>query len=193
MHNLQTIFDLFDIKPKSHDLYTQAFTHSSYSHSNYERLEFLGDAVISKIVSEHLYKKYDNMDEGMMSKARTIIVQSKTLVRAAKESGFLNHILIGNSVKYAQGISDSIMEDVFEAFIGAVYLDQNEKKCHQILKRTIIHYYEIHSLGEMQDFKSLLQELLQSKGPTSIRYRGVKINDGLQYRVEVFNNNIRQG
>jgi ribonuclease-3 len=198
MFNLQPIFDLFKIKPKSLAIYEQAFTHPSYSYdhhdnNNYERLEFLGDVVISKIVSEHLYTKHPDMDEGMMSKARTIIVQSKTQVTAAKQLNFLDYILIGGSVKYAQGISDSILEDVYEAFIGAVYLDQGERKCFEILKRTIIHYYEIHSLNEMRDFKSMLQEILQRRGKVRIRYHATKINNGQQYRVEVLSNNVRCG
>jgi ribonuclease-3 len=154
---LEKLFEKFQIKPNNYSIYLEAFTHSSYKNDNhldysYERLEFLGDAIIQKIVTEHLYKKHLEMNEGDMSKARNIIVQSGTLVRAAKELLFENIILVGNSLsKNDNKITDNILEDSFEAFIGAVFLDQNEKKCYQILKRTIIHYFEINALNEFKD------------------------------------------
>jgi ribonuclease-3 len=119
-----------------------------------------------------------------MSKTRIIIVQSKTLAKAAQELNFFDIIKIGDSIKFASGISDAILEDAFEAFIGAVYLDQGDKKVYEILKRTIIHFYEIHSLNENRDFKSMLQELMMKYSKHAIHYKLIKNNDN-DYQVEV--------
>jgi ribonuclease-3 len=147
---LQNIFTKFNIVPKNFSIYQEALTHPSFDNDkklghNYQRLEFLGDAVISKIVAEHLYKKDPKLDEEVMTKDRILIVQGKTQVKAAKELGFdiKDVIDIGGSVR-DQIVTDKMLEDVFEAFIGAVYLDQGERKVYEILKRTLIHYYEIH-------------------------------------------------
>jgi ribonuclease-3 len=149
MTNILNLLNKFKIVPKNLHIYEQAFTHSSYlvnrqKVNDYERLEFLGDAIINKIVAEHLYKKHPELDENGMSKARNVIVQSKTEVKAAKELNLISSIKIGQSIKSGVGITDKILEDVFEALIGAIYLDQGEAQAYSVIKRTIIHYYEIH-------------------------------------------------
>jgi ribonuclease-3 len=136
------------------------------------------------VVSEHLYKKHPDMNEGVMSKTRAIIVQTKTEARAATELHFNEIIKIGDSVKYSTGIGEKILEDAFEAFIGAVYLDQGEKKVYEILKRTVIHYYEINSLKDLRDFKSLFQELMQKYSKKAIKYKLIT-NKHSDYAVEV--------
>lgn len=108
-----------------------------------------------------------------MSKARNIIVQSRTEVKAAKELNLINYIRIGESMKRGIGITDKILEDVFEALIGAIYLDQGEEKAYRVIKRTIIHFYEIHSLNEMTDFKTILQEKTQILLKVRPRYKRI--------------------
>jgi ribonuclease-3 len=183
MDSINNLLKHFNIKPKSYAIYDEAFTHSSYAHdtkqkADYEKLEFLGDAVIELLVSEHLYKKYKDMDEGALSKARIVIVQSKTLVKAAKKFEFEKLIKIGDSLRGLKQISDNILEDVFEAFIGAVYLDQGLIKCNTILKQTIIHLYEIHSLNENLDYKSMLQEYMQNFDKHNIAYKLIHNENG---------------
>jgi ribonuclease-3 len=177
MQSLQLLLKQFNIQPKNYDVYHQAFTHSSYGHEHkkpdYEKLEFLGDAVIQLIVSEHLFRKHPNMDEGELSRQRVLMIQSATLIRASKTLKLPNLIKLGGSIKDKNNISENIIEDVFESFIGAVYLDQGLPKCYTILKRTVIHLYEIHSLNEMNDFKTLLQEIVQEKGKHIISYRTI--------------------
>jgi ribonuclease-3 len=176
MYQIQQLLKQFDITPKNFALYQQAFTHASCTHnhkiqSNYEKLEFLGDAVIELIVSEHLLKKYLDMNEGDLSKQRIMMVQSKTLAKASKILRLPELIKFGDSIRDKNNISENIIEDVFESFIGAVYLDQGLKKCQTILKRTIIHLYEIHSLNDMADFKTMLQEQIQKTGKHHIFYK----------------------
>ncbi|MDR3330294.1 MAG: ribonuclease III [Mycoplasmataceae bacterium] len=194
---MNSLLKQFNIKPKNYAIYEEAFTHSSYAHDtrqtiDYEKLEFLGDAVIELLVSEHLYKKYKDMDEGALSKARIVIVQSKTLVKAAKVLNLERMIKIGDSLRGLNQISDNILEDVFEAFIGAVYLDQGLIKCQTILKQTIIHLYEIHSLNENLDYKSMLQEYAQKFPKHSITYKLVHNVNG-DYWSEVYVNSKKSG
>jgi ribonuclease-3 len=189
MQQIQLLLKQFNIQPKNPLLYEQAFTHSSYSHdhklkANYEKLEFLGDAVIELVVSEHLLKKHPDMNEGELSKQRIIMVQSRTLAKASHLLGLPRLIKFGESIKDKVNISENIIEDVFESFIGAVYLDQGLAKCYTVLKRTIIHLYEIHSLNEMTDFKTKLQEIVQKTGKHHITYRTISNTLG-NCRVEL--------
>jgi ribonuclease-3 len=189
MPQIQQLLKQFNIQPKNYAIYHQAFTHSSFAQgrksiSNYEKLEFLGDAVIELIVSEHLLKKHPEMNEGQLTKQRIVMIQSRTLVKAARMLKLSELIKLGGAIKDKKNISENIIEDVFESFIGAVYLDQGLAKCYTILKRTVIHLYEIHSLNEMSDFKSMLQELVQSTGKHLITYRTVKAELG-NTRVEL--------
>jgi ribonuclease-3 len=189
MQQIQSLLKQFDIHPKNDALYQQAFMHASYSHDHklkvsYEKLEFLGDAVIELVVSEHLLKKHPDMDEGQLSRQRIVMVQARTLAKASHMLGLPQLIKFGESIKDKINISENIVEDVFESFIGAVYLDQGLSKCYTILKRTIIHLYEIHSLNEMSDFKTMLQELVQKNGKHTILYKTVNNTLG-KCRVEL--------
>lgn len=190
MNNIIELLNKFKIVPKNINIYEQAFTHASCSNvknkvGDYERLEFLGDAIINKIVAEHLYKKHLEFDENGMSKARNIIVQSKTEIKAAKELNLIKYIKIGESIKFGAGITDKILEDVFEAFIGAIYLDQGEEKVYRVIKRTIIHYYEIHSLNEMSDYKTMLQEKTQMLFKIRPKYKNVHSKINNQVAIEI--------
>jgi ribonuclease-3 len=194
MNKIIELLNQFKIVPKNLAIYEQAFTHSSLSNlkqpiANYERLEFLGDSIISKIVAEHLYKKHPELDENGMSKARNIIVQSKTEIIAAKELNLIKYIKIGESIKHGNGISDKILEDVYEALIGAIYLDQGEEKAYRVIKRTIIHYYEIHSLNALSDFKTMLQEKTQTLFRIRPRYKRIYNKLPNKVCVEVWCNN----
>jgi ribonuclease-3 len=120
-----------------------------------------------------------------MSKTRNMIVQSQTEVRAAKDMGLSEScIRIGNSIKKNDGITDKILEDVFEALIGAIYLDQGEKKAYKVIKNTIIHYFEINSLKGAIDYKTLLQEKTQALFKCRPKYHKKHSIDG-QLMVEV--------
>jgi ribonuclease-3 len=156
MKEISALLEQLKIVPKNLSIYEEAFTHSSYQNDkklsySYERYEFLGDALIQKIVSEHLFKKHPNMNEGDMSKSRSMIVQTSTESRAGEDLGLRACIKVGDSVIHSNGISEKIMEDVFEAFVAAVYLDQGEKEVYKIIKRTVIHYFEINSLNDSRD------------------------------------------
>jgi ribonuclease-3 len=147
MQEFFKILENYKITPKNESLYIMALTHPSYqfekkiNYSN-QRLEFLGDAIISKIVAEYLYKKHQQMDDGKMSAARAMIVQSKTLIKAGYELELEKYMLTGASIKNMKIFPEKIIEDCFESLCAAIYLDNNENTLYKLLKRTIIHYYE---------------------------------------------------
>ncbi len=139
-----------------------AFTHSSYSNEhdcdNYERLEFLGDAVLELIISEYFYKE-TSYKEGDMSKVRASFVCEKALATYAKKLGMVSHILVGHG--QIHNVNDTIIADVFEAVLGAIYLDQGFMVAKKYIDDIIIPYIEegVHFLA---DYKSILQEMVQT-------------------------------
>ncbi len=155
------IFNKLDIKPTNMNLYHQAFTHSSYtnenpSYPNYERLEFLGDAVLEIIISDYLYKEM-HLEEGTMTKMRANYVCEKACATYARDLGFVQDIKVGNN----EEVNDTIIADVFEAFIGAVYLDKGFSYASKLVMSIIIKYIDKH-IDFLIDYKSTLQEKVQT-------------------------------
>ena len=142
-------------------MYQQAFTHSSYSNENhhcqnYERLEFLGDAVLEIIVSDFLYKKR-HLEEGIMTKTRANYVCEKACATYARNLGFDKEIRLGNN----EEVNDTIIADVFEAFIGALYLDKGFDYTFNLITNIIVKYIE-EGINFLIDYKSELQEKVQT-------------------------------
>ena len=139
-----------------------AFTHSSYANeyhtSNYERLEFLGDAVLELITSEYFYLN-TNLKEGQMSKIRASFVCENALAVYAKKIGLDKYVLVGKGQK--NNVNDTILADVFESVLGAIYLDCGFMVAKRYVDSIILPYIkeDVHFL---QDYKSLLQELVQT-------------------------------
>lgn len=139
-----------------------AFTHSSYSNEhhtkNYERLEFLGDAVLELITSEYFYL-HTNLKEGQMSKTRASFVCEQALATYAKDIGLDKYILVGKG--QMDNINDTIIADVFESVLGAIYLEKGFDAAKKYTEEIILPYIKkgSHFLG---DYKSLLQELVQT-------------------------------
>jgi ribonuclease III len=158
------------------ELYIQAFTHTSYYNENrnqkdYQRLEFLGDALLSKIVSEKLFLK-TNLSEAEMTKIKISMVKSETLAELSRIIGIENLIFLGNGFS-SKSITDNILDDVFEALCAAIYIDQGSDKLLDFLNKTLFLYHnKIISNFEM-DYKSLVQEKIQSITRKSIIYRPI--------------------
>ena len=139
-----------------------AFTHSSYSNEhhtdNYERLEFLGDAVLELVTSEYFYL-HTNLKEGDMSKTRASFVCENALATYAKNIGLDKYILVGHGQEGK--VNDTILADVFESVLGAIYLDCGFQKAKEYADQIILPYIKegAHFLG---DYKSLLQEMIQT-------------------------------
>lgn len=155
------IFKKLDINPTNMNLYYQAFTHSSYtnenpSYPNYERLEFLGDAVLEIIISDYLYKEW-HLEEGTMTKMRANYVCEKACATYARDLNFESDVRIGNN----EEINDTIIADIFEAFIGALYLDKGFNFTSKLIM-SIIKPYIDKNVNFLIDYKSALQEKIQS-------------------------------
>ena len=162
--------DKYQVKIKDKQLLETALTHSSYSNEhggeNYERLEFLGDAVLQLITSEYFYKKY-HVQEGELSKIRASFVCEEALAQYAKDVGIDKHIRVGNG--QIKNINDTIIADTFESVLGAIYLDQG----FDVAKRyalEVLSPYDIEHHIFLGDYKSKLQEMVQTD-KKSLEYR----------------------
>ena len=118
-------------KLKNLSLFKQAFTHRSYLNEtkkkipSNERMEFLGDSIISFMVSKHLYGKYLNLSEGTLTNLRSLLVNTKTLSSLAEQLNFGKLLLLSKGEEESKGRKNqSILENCFEAYVGALYLDQ---------------------------------------------------------------------
>ena len=165
--DVKDLLDELKIHPRNLNLYKEALTHSSYSNEqrtkiSYQRLEFLGDAILNKLVACFLFNMSDD-DEGQMTKDRISIIQAKTLVRASIDLNLGKYLKVGMGL-IKRPISEKILEDIFEAFIGALYLDQDESRVNAILMQTIFKYYLNNDLQNTIDYKTKFQEAVQEHG-----------------------------
>lgn len=151
-----------NIKMQNPELLESALTHSSYSNEhqceNYERLEFLGDAVLELVTSDYFYKE-TSYKEGEMSKVRASFVCEKALATYAKNLKLEKYIKVGHGQE--KNVNDTIIADVFEAVIGAIYLDQGFKVVKQYIDDIIIPYIKSNT-NFLGDYKSELQEMVQT-------------------------------
>ncbi|MBU9742795.1 ribonuclease III [Lachnospiraceae bacterium ASD3451] len=157
-------------------LLRQAMTHSSYSNehrlnrlTNNERLEFLGDAVLEIITSEFLYRKYDTLPEGDLTKMRASIVCEQTLAFCTREIELGKYLLLGKGEDTTGGRErSSIVSDAMEALIGAIYLDGGFANAKEFIHRFILTDIEHKQL--FFDSKTILQEIVQSNYTQSLSY-----------------------
>jgi ribonuclease III len=165
--NMQ-ILKKFSITPNDSHLYDLAFIHESYSNENglsecYERLEFLGDAVLDLIISEFLYNMGPNLTEGQLTRMRSNYVCKKALHTYSMELDLYQYIKIGESLKLTKREIDSVISDVFESFIGAIYLDLGLDTVKDFLLKTVMPHIKNKDVF-FYDYKSALKELCDKKG-----------------------------
>ena len=166
-------------KFKNKQLFEQSFVHRSYLNetkkkiSSNERLEFLGDSVISFVVSQNLYNKYPNFDEGILTNLRSLLVNTKSLALCAKELNFGNYMLLSKGEEESRGRQNqSLLADSFEAFIGALFLDQGTEVVSDFLSQVLLPKADLYVKNKtFKDPKSLLQEKVQSQKQTSPLYK----------------------
>ena len=158
-----------------------AFTHTSYANehrllkiSHNERLEFLGDAVLQLIISEYLYTKYPKRPEGDLSKLRSMIVREESLAGFARDCQFDHFIKLGRGEEKSGGRNrDTILGDLFEAFLGALLSDKGVEAVKNFLYQVMIPKVEAGDFERVTDYKTKLQELLQINGDVEIAYQVV--------------------
>jgi len=157
---------ILDYQFKHLDLLEQALTHRSHSrNNNNERLEFLGDSVLNLVISEHIYQRQPEADEGELSRIRSSLVKQEALARVARDIGLGDFIYLGGGELKSGGFRRaSILSDTLEAIIGAIYLDSGFKPA----RNTVLFLYRDYLLtlpdtDTLKDSKTRLQEYLQSK------------------------------
>jgi ribonuclease-3 len=152
-------------------LVSLALTHRSYAADrdlsvSYERLEFLGDAVLQLVVTRYLYETYEELAEGEMAKVRAAVVNQQTLAGFARSLGLGGFMLLGHGEESTGGRDkDSILADVVEALLGAVYLDGGyESAAELVLRLWVVVIEERASAPGLADYKTRLQEVLAQRG-----------------------------
>ncbi len=150
-----------------------ALTHPSCAReSNYERLEFLGDAVLELVISDYLYKKFGDLSEGVLTQKRAEIVCAKSLSAIAREIGLGEFVFLGKGEEQSGGRDKpSILENVIEAVIGAVYLDGGFFSARTVVLQLFEERIgQVVSAVEASDYKSQLQEMVQKTVKKNISY-----------------------
>ncbi len=179
------------------ELFEQAFIHRSYlnetkqkTQSN-ERLEFLGDSILSFVVSEHLYHSFPESNEGILTNLRSLLVNTKSLAIIAKELEFGKYLKLSKGEEESKGReNESLLANSLEAYIGALYLDQGIPAVRSFLLSVLLPKADdFMQQKALKDPKSLLQERVQAQKLTSPAYK-VLVEEGpahlRQFTVGVF-------
>lgn len=159
--------------------FENAFIHRSYLNESKiqiesnERLEFLGDSILSFIISAHLFATYPEFDEGILTNLRSLVVNTKSLAKSAEILNFGQYLKLSRGEEESNGRSnESILANTFEAFIGALFLDQGIDAARMFLTEIIIPKIDEYVQKKVfKDPKSLLQEYVQSKKQNSPLYK----------------------
>lgn len=189
---MKTVAEIFGIETTNGELYKKALTHSSYTkekdlpHTDcYERLEFLGDAVLKLTISDVLFKLYPEAPEGELSKIRGIIVSDNTLADIAKKNG-LPELIIMSRHEEKQGCRklNSICACAFEAILGAYYLDGKFDEIIKFIEKTFRPYIDdVKNHFEKFNAKAILQEYTQGQTKTTPVYTVIN-ESGPQHKKE---------
>ena len=180
MKDFSILENKLNLSFKKKDLLLQAFVHRSYLNenldfhlSNNERLEFLGDAVLELVVTNYLYLKYPKTSEGMLTNWRAALVNTEILAKIAHKLKFHDFLLVSKGEeREIYKAKTSILADVFESFVGALYLDQGYNSCKNFIEKyLIVELSEIIEKGLYKDDKSKFQEVAQEKTGITPEYK----------------------
>jgi len=169
---MEKLFHRLGITPKNLTLYKMAFSHSSYVNehklkSDYERLEFLGDKVLDLVISDYLYNNFD-IKEGDMTKIRASYVCENACFKYASDLDFSSYIKVGHGEETDGGrYKKVILADIFESFCGAMYLDLGFSDARKVILSIIVPYIEDKNIIFFSDYKSALQEYVQTDGKSA--------------------------
>ncbi|WEV54968.1 ribonuclease III [Leuconostocaceae bacterium ESL0723] len=169
----------YHIHFKNQALLVEALTQRNYLNEHpdepgrdYQRLEFLGDAVMQEAVTEYLFKRYPDWHEGQLTEMRITMVQTRSFAHFARVIHLDEAIRLGKGEEMNGARNrDSLLEDIWEAFIGALYLDQGADAVRELLDQTLFAAIDDHFFDQFIDFKTRLQEYLQAQGTVEISYQ----------------------
>ncbi|GMA70342.1 ribonuclease 3 [Leuconostoc litchii] len=176
------ILTKFNIVFNDESLLMEALTQRNYLNEHpedksrdYQRLEFLGDSVMQMLVAEYLFKRYPDWHEGQLTEMRIAMVQTRSFAHFSRMVRLNEGIRLGKGEEMSGARDrDSLLEDIWEAFIGALYLDQGADNVRKFLNQTLFAAIDTGFFDRFIDFKSRLQERLQIKGSVDIDYHTEK-------------------
>ena len=205
MDRLEEFENVIDYKFNNRDLLFEALSHSSFANESKhryrsnERLEFLGDSVLSIVVSDYLFENFTDIPEGELTKTRATLVCEKALYNFGSRINLGSYIMLGKGEEIAGGRErPSIIADAFEAVIAAIYLDGGMEAA----KRHIMRFLPSDVLGAAaeayDDYKTILQEIIQRNPEERVEYRlvsesGPDHNKSFTVRVMLDSNIIGEG
>ncbi len=202
---ISAIEKLIGISVRRHGLYLKALRHrSSVAEKNlsatesYEQLEFMGDAVLDLVVSEIIFEKYPASTEGFMTQLRSQLVKGEKLAEIARNIGLMEYIELGDRVRN-QGVenADSVLADVFEALVGAVFEDHGYQTCREFVMKLYDNNIVFDDLIATKDnYKSILLEQVQARKMPAPVYKIVQETGPGHHKtfeVEVIVNNLSLG
>ena len=166
-------------------LFVRALTHRSAGARNNERLEFLGDAILTFLVAEHLYDTYPEASEGKLTRLRARVVRRESLAGAARKLGVGDALVLGAGERKTGGHErDSILAGAFEAIVGALYLDSDFMTCRDRARVLLGEWFEAAALLDDggKDPKTRLQELMQAQAKSLPIYRIVEVEGAAHCR-----------
>lgn len=167
-----------------------ALTHRSAGSINYERLEFLGDAILNFIIAEEIYQRFPQAHEGELSRLRASLVKEETLAQLARDLELGQHLILGQGEQKSGGYRRaSTLADALEALIGAVYLDGGFAACREIVVSLYRERLDAASPTDLKDPKTRLQEYLQSRRLPPPLYNVLEISGeahAQSFRMECF-------
>lgn len=173
---MKELMEKIGYKFKNEALLENALSHSSYANEkrtqSNERLEFLGDSVLSLVTAEYLFGHYSHIPEGELTKLRASLVCEQALYSFAKSIELGEHLLLGKGEKLTGGDKrPSILADAFEAVIAAVYLDGGYEAAKKHILSFIVPEIEQKRPAKFEDYKTLLQEIIQQNPDEMVEYR----------------------
>jgi ribonuclease-3 len=197
--DLSKLLNKFNIKITDAKEFIDAFTHISFINesnmsreSSYDRLEFLGDSIIGNFTANYIYKTFPKFNSGNMSLLRSNIVDEKSLSEIAKNLSFQEYTNLGKGEK-KNNMPSSMFADIFEAFIGAVYIVEGNEKVKEILTNYLVPLIDKFDFDDLKDFKTKLQEHLQSQNRNDIKYDTINVSQQSSkpyFESKVKHNNI---
>ena len=177
MSNVCDLLKKLHITYKDIAIYEQALTHPSYNgevntkHQDYEKLEFMGDAVLGYVTADLVYKNRPEMSEGNLTKLRSVLVSTKPLAAYARKIHLNEYVRIGHSITQSQvKESDKILENVFESLVGAIYLDAGLNSAYRFIKKVLLNDILSYDADNLTDYKTKLQEEIQAEHRDAVQY-----------------------
>ncbi|MEA4115287.1 ribonuclease III [Mycoplasma sp. 744] len=188
----------YNIEIKNFNYFQEALTHNSYikfqaknkNIKNYQTLEFLGDSILQFLVSVFLYKNHNELEQGKLTLLRSKMVNTKNLNELSHELKLLDFLLTASgkmSIEVKK--SEKVGADIFESLVGAIFLDQGLEKTINFLKQTLFPTVNKFNVENLKDFKSQLQEYMQSFSKKTVNYQTISINNDHFEAKAIHNNN----